>query len=210
VRALAGDDSAEFAYGDALRFNQVDGQLIAAFQAPVSAWALAADGSLIQPTVFWRRRLSDAIGPFDASLRYVADLEYWLRATRHFRAILVDEILAVDRVHANALSSRQASAMALESAAVRRRFHRGPVGMSIGIAAARIRAVVWARVRAERFARATRKHDPRGPWGSFIAACGPRVAPVDARLRRSRRLSERRSLTWEHDPIAVASAARIG
>jgi glycosyltransferase involved in cell wall biosynthesis len=211
ARALAADPSAGLVYGDALRFDEPNGQLAPAFQAPLAPASLAAFGSLIQPTVFWRRDLSEAIGPFNADLRYVGDLEYWLRATRRFGAIQVDEIMAVDRVHPDAQSSKQAAALALEGAAMRRPFRRGLSGTGVGSHAAQIRAAVWARIRAERFARASRRHDPAGPWGSFIAACGPRIAPLEDRLRRAmQRSSQLDSLTWEHDPIGIAAPAPRG
>ena len=59
-----------------------------------------------QPSVFWRRRVSDAVGGFDESLCYAGDFEYWLRTgIAGFRYTHVREALAVEFEHEGALSS---------------------------------------------------------------------------------------------------------
>lgn len=53
-----------------------------------------------QPATFWRKRLSDRIGPFDESLQLVMDYEYWLRADRAGGDIEhISDVLASTRMH---------------------------------------------------------------------------------------------------------------
>ena len=53
-----------------------------------------------QPAAFWRKRLTDRIGPFDESLTLVMDYEYWLRADRAGGKIEhIPDVLAHTRMH---------------------------------------------------------------------------------------------------------------
>lgn len=53
-----------------------------------------------QPAAFWRRRLADAVGPFDESLYLVMDYDYWLRADRAgCRLEHIPDVLANTRIH---------------------------------------------------------------------------------------------------------------
>jgi hypothetical protein len=53
-----------------------------------------------QPAAFWRKRLADAVGPFDESLRLVMDYDYWLRADRAGGVLEhVRDVLAHTRIH---------------------------------------------------------------------------------------------------------------
>jgi glycosyltransferase involved in cell wall biosynthesis len=59
-----------------------------------------------QPSVFWKRHVSDTIGGFDDRLRYSGDFEYWLRAAAAgFKYRKIDEVLAVEVQHEGALST---------------------------------------------------------------------------------------------------------
>ena len=67
-------------------------------------------GTMGQPTVFWRRSLTEAIGLFDTRYRLIGDCEYWLRAalagaTLHH----VPEIMAVQVEHGSTLRATQAA-----------------------------------------------------------------------------------------------------
>lgn len=56
---------------------------------------------LCQPATFWRRRVMDRLGVFDASLHYAMDYEYWLRLARAGATLVhVPEFLACTRSHA--------------------------------------------------------------------------------------------------------------
>ena len=67
-----------------------------------SAARLRRGNFLLQPAVFLRRRILDEFGPFDASLRYCMDHEYWLRIARKTRWEYLPSPLASCRLHADA------------------------------------------------------------------------------------------------------------
>ena len=69
-----------------------------------------------QPAVWWRRRVYEKFGGFYESLHFCLDHEYWLRLGPHVRWHYVPEALAVSRLHADAKTSRQLSAMWRETA----------------------------------------------------------------------------------------------
>lgn len=62
---------------------------------------------LIQPAVFFRRRVLERFGPLDARLQFCMDHEYWLRIGAGTRWLRVPEALATCRLHADAKTSRQ-------------------------------------------------------------------------------------------------------
>jgi glycosyltransferase involved in cell wall biosynthesis len=111
---------ADLVYGDALRLDERDGSIRPFFQHPFDPRRMVASGSLIQPAVFWRRRVNEEVGEFDASLRYSADLDFWLRcAAAGMNFARIDEILAVDRAHEASLSLSQYETMAEEIRGIR-------------------------------------------------------------------------------------------
>jgi len=52
-----------------------------------------------QPAKFWRRELIEQIGPFDESLHYDMDYDYWLRIWQKYPLGYIDRYLARYRVH---------------------------------------------------------------------------------------------------------------
>jgi glycosyltransferase involved in cell wall biosynthesis len=52
-----------------------------------------------QPATFWRRSAWEEVGPFDDSLNYALDYDYWLRISRHYPLHVLDEPLANFRLH---------------------------------------------------------------------------------------------------------------
>lgn len=62
---------------------------------------------LIQPAVFWRRRVYERFGPLDERLRYCMDHEYWLRISDTTRWEYLPIPLATSRLHAGAKTSRE-------------------------------------------------------------------------------------------------------
>lgn len=69
-----------------------------------------------QPSVWWRRRVYEKFGGFDESLRYCMDHEYWIRLGDSVRWHYIAEPLAVSRLHADAKTSCQLTAMWVETA----------------------------------------------------------------------------------------------
>ena len=103
VDAFLRNPDVDFIYGDALAVDDETGQTIAYFMQPFDLDFIQRIGFLAQPAVFWRRRAFEDVGPFDESLRYVADCDYWMRAGAHHRFLKVDEFLAIERLHRGTL-----------------------------------------------------------------------------------------------------------
>ncbi|WP_372894784.1 glycosyltransferase family 2 protein [Stieleria sp.] len=71
--------------------------------------------NFIQPEVFWTKRLSDRLGPFNESLYYTMDFDYWLRGfDAGMKVAKTDRPLAAFRIHASQkTSARNASILEL-------------------------------------------------------------------------------------------------
>lgn len=79
--------------------------------------------ALAQPTVFWRRSLSDRLGGFDETFRFIADAEYWLRAAAAGATLEhIDEILAVQLNHPARLTDAYSSQLDEELMRLRGRY----------------------------------------------------------------------------------------
>lgn len=162
ARAFDAHPSAEIVFGDGIRFDQRTGEQSIRLFSPFDLEGLTAFESLMQPAVFFRRRLVERIGGFDAGLRYVGDLDYWLRAARTGPVpVHVEEILAIERVHAAALSQSQGEAMAKEDRAMRGRHspngHLEPAHEARARRRAKLlRRRLWARFIASRWASRSR------------------------------------------------------
>ncbi|MGF1578283.1 MAG: glycosyltransferase family 2 protein [Gemmataceae bacterium] len=83
---------------------------------PFSLARLAHDSCLCQPAVFWRSSIAERVGPFNESLNYCMDYEYWLRiANAGGKFLYVDDVLASARLHSAAKTTAQSIPMHLES-----------------------------------------------------------------------------------------------
>lgn len=80
---------------------------------------------LPQPSVFWRRGLLDELGLLDESLHYCMDFDFWCRllAAGH-RPALVDEVLAMYRMHGESKTCSQSLGFLREHLVVERRYGR--------------------------------------------------------------------------------------
>ena len=129
--------------------------------------------------MLFRSRLVERIGTFDDRMRFVADLDYWLRAAAVTEIGHVDEVIALDRVHGGALSSVRRDEMADEE-----RELRTSHGADLGTDAGRrqhTRSVrsekIWARRLWLRFLRARLAPEgPNRPWNRFLADAGTSVS----------------------------------
>ena len=101
VAAFESDPSADVVYGDADHIDEHD-RVIGAY--PTEEWSvdrLKLVCFLCQPAVFFRRRVLERFGTFDARLHYCMDYEYWLRlGTGGARFVHVPMKLAASRLHA--------------------------------------------------------------------------------------------------------------
>jgi hypothetical protein len=130
--------------------------------------------------VFWRSRITERLGGFDRTLRYVADLDFWLRAAAAGAGIeKVDELLAFERLHAERLSTAQKEPMAVEAEAMRTRHGAAEVGGAVRKQARAEHLAMHERL-LRRFAAASvlaRLPIPiGGPWARFLREGRVRVS----------------------------------
>jgi glycosyltransferase involved in cell wall biosynthesis len=101
VAAFENDPAADIVYGDA---DHIDAHDCFIGKYPTEEWSverLKLVCFLCQPAVFFRRRVFEEAGPFDAAFDHCMDYEYWLRLgllERKFVHIPVK--LAASRLHA--------------------------------------------------------------------------------------------------------------
>ncbi|HET7056698.1 MAG TPA: glycosyltransferase family 2 protein [Thermomicrobiales bacterium] len=175
VRVLEANPDADAVFGDGLTIDESTGRQRLSLLPPFDRDALALSGSLVQPAVFWRRSAYERIGGFDAGLRYVGDLDYWLRLGATARFVRVDEVLAIERHHDAALSRAASNQMTIEEAEMRAR-HRSVTRTSRLFA--RARAAAWRRYQWLRFLMRVRDAAPgAGPWSEFTRNGDLQVAP---------------------------------
>jgi glycosyltransferase involved in cell wall biosynthesis len=90
----------ELVYGNAYNIDADDRILGRYPTAPYSFERLLHNCIICQPAAFWRARIVERVGPFDAGLHYAMDLDYWLRIDRaRGRIVHVPEVLACSRIH---------------------------------------------------------------------------------------------------------------
>lgn len=178
VAYLEAHPEIDLVYGDGVRIEEPAGTQHLRLFPPFEPSSLAHLGSLMQPSVFWRRRLYEDIGGFDAGMRYVADLDYWLRSAGAGRIAHVDEVLSVERVHADAMSAAQSVSMADEERRMRRAHGADPETEAgrARLARARRRDKIWTRRLWLGFLVAHLRRRPRGPWARFLGEGAVRVA----------------------------------
>jgi len=98
--AFAADPAADVVYGDAYFLES--GWKRRKSAGPFSLERLKRGNFLLQPAVFWRRRVMENYGVLDAGLHFCMDHEYWLRIGGGTRWSYVPEPLASCRLHAGA------------------------------------------------------------------------------------------------------------
>ena len=166
MRLFEARPAVDVVFGDGLKVDEESGVQNLRLFPPFDRVSLANYESLMQPAVFWRRRVVDRIGPFDSQLRYVADLDYWLRASAVTTIAHVAEVIAVERVHAGRLSTAHRAAMAVEDAGMRA-LYAGRAGGAGGRAKAKTRDLRWQRALWLRFLALSLLRLRIGPWRQF-------------------------------------------
>jgi glycosyltransferase involved in cell wall biosynthesis len=210
VNALAARPDVDVVYGDIIRRDDIKDWTVPVFTPGRPPASMAAFGSLSQPAVFLRRTVVDALQGFDSHLRYVADLDFWLRAMTQYSFLHLDEFLAFERRHAEMLSETAEARMAIEDEAMRRRYRRGVYATGVGVGIAHVLWLWRASLSWLRFVSAARLK--RGGWRSTIAACEPRV-PLGTAARGllpSHFSRFRAGVEWGTDLFDLATARSRG
>lgn len=110
------NESADVVYADFFFLEGNSGRKRRKSAANFSASNLHNNNPLGQPAVWWRRRVYEKFGGFDESLHFCMDHEYWLRLGTKVRWHYIPEPLAISRLHGDAKTSRQLTAMWSETA----------------------------------------------------------------------------------------------
>jgi glycosyltransferase involved in cell wall biosynthesis len=122
LSALENQPDLDLVYGQCVDVD-VAGNFIR--KAPVIPWSSASliDACIIaQPACFFRTSFAKKNGPLREDLHVCLDYEYWLRAMNWISALYIPEILAANRIHKNAKSSRLRIYQMIESARVVRAY----------------------------------------------------------------------------------------
>lgn len=124
-------------------------------------------GTLAQPTVFWRRNVTDRIGRFDSDYKLIGDCEYWLRAAVAGASFVhEEEVLAIQIDHEATLRASHPEQLEMEFKRLRRTYSAmarppGRPGMLTAMKSLRWR---WLQLR---FAVETYRREPVR-WSRFI------------------------------------------
>jgi glycosyltransferase involved in cell wall biosynthesis len=121
VEAFAAHPEADFIHGDVLNVDDDTARQILYLEPPFDRGHVQSSGGLAQPAVFWRRSAFERVNGLDASLRFVGDLDYWLRAAEGSSFRKVNEFLAIERNHRGTLREGSEAPMMAEISMVRRR-----------------------------------------------------------------------------------------
>lgn len=132
-------------------------------------------GTIMQPTVFYRRSVRDRVGRFDPRFRLLADCNYWLRcAEAGFIPRKIDEMMAVQIDHGETLREKQQKRVAEEFAMLRGHAD----GRSHLRLQSKFRRFMMTRWMALKFGLSCRLSGYYG-WGQFIDV-GPKSLDLDA------------------------------
>lgn len=79
-----------------------------------------------QPATFWRKKVVDAIGNFDETLRYAMDYDYSLRVGNRFKLWALNDTLASFRIHPVSKAGSSAQSQFISDCQIARRYIRSP------------------------------------------------------------------------------------
>lgn len=72
------------------------------FRGRLSLLSRQADYRMHQPSIFWRREVTERVGLIDESMHLIMDYDYWCRIARYYRFVNVDAVLSYCHRHAEA------------------------------------------------------------------------------------------------------------
>jgi len=105
----------DLVYGDAEYIDEDDRVIGKYGTADYSFERLLEDCCICQPAAYWRASAGTAVGPFDESLQYAMDYDYWLRFDRTgFTIQHLPQTIAQSRLHPGAKTLRARRAIYAE------------------------------------------------------------------------------------------------
>jgi glycosyltransferase involved in cell wall biosynthesis len=156
-----------------------------------------------QPTVFWRRSLTERIGLFDTGYQLIGDCEYWLRAAvRGATPKHIPEVMAVQVEHESTLRATHATKLREEFEALRSSMALVLDPPSQPMWEQVKKSLAW-RARQLEFFYAMRTEDPN-KWPNFVKTL--RTHGVSMRSRDLRLLAPAR---WRGDASLFGEALRV-
>ncbi len=105
IAAFDQNPTADIVYGDGYFLEGSSGWKRLKTAGVFSYPRLRRGNFLIQPSVFFRRRVYEQYGPLNANLNFCMDHEYWLRIGENSRWHYLKKPLATCRLHADAKTS---------------------------------------------------------------------------------------------------------
>lgn len=81
---------------------------------------------IIQPSTFWKRKLTNKIGLFDTDLIYTMDYDYWLRAIKWYKLDRINSPISAFRVHPQSKGGSQYKKQFNEEIHVIRKYTNNP------------------------------------------------------------------------------------
>jgi glycosyltransferase involved in cell wall biosynthesis len=187
VDAFRRHPEVDVVFGDVIDIDDATGWQKFAWGLPFDLDYLRRSGYMWQPAVFWRRRVLEREGGFDESLRFVADLEYWLRLggdSHRFKKIF--EFLAIARYHPATLSLMHRPKVIRELDSIRlRHAPRGRAALPLWNWLDRLRRPFWTRIFWLCFVAQSvvPARFRRGPWSRLLASGQTRLSYVSLVLR---------------------------
>jgi glycosyltransferase involved in cell wall biosynthesis len=166
----------DFVFGASVAVDDDSGVQTMRFEPPFDLDYIRRCGFLCQPAVFWRAAAGRAVGPFDETLRFAADIDYWMRAGADHRFSKVDELIAIERNHSDTIRERQHAAIVAELASVRGRYVKlsGPFHR-LALVRHTVRVWAWRRLPWFTMAAQALRRPRRGPWARMLRSGQPEV-----------------------------------
>ena len=141
-------------------------------------------GTIGQPTVFWRRSLTERIGMFDTKFHLIGDCEYWLRAALGGAKLKhISELLAVQLDHGSTLRATHPVQLQEEFNELRRAM-REVIDPPSSLRWERLKKSLFWRARQLEFFYAMEARNPH-KWRHFVEelrAHGVHLSPRDLRF----------------------------
>lgn len=199
----------DFVYGTSIAVDDETGDQSIRFEPPFDLDFIRRSGFLCQPAVFWRAAAMEAVGPFDESLRYAADIDYWMRAGATQRFSRIDELVAIERNHRLTIREQQHGAIRSELESVRSRYvslsgprHRVAL-LRHAVRSWAWRRLPWVTMAVQAMRPSGRRH---GRWARMLESGQPQIrwplVPLKVLPIVSRRVSRvlRPSRYWLEPP----------